>query len=190
MDGRSISTYLSNLQSLYLIRREVSMIERAPEKSRKGRYVIQDNFINFWFRFVDPNITLLEINQGQALYQQLIAPQLNQYMGKIFENICQQFILHYGPEIELPLVKRIGQIWGSDFDIDVVAHNIDDSYTFAECKWSSAPINQTIIQQLYSRVNNLPISIPNRHLIVFSKKASQSKKDYRCVSINDLLTDI
>jgi hypothetical protein len=187
LDARAISTYLSNLQSLYLIRREASMTERAMEKSRKGRYFLQDNFVNFWFRFIEPNITLLEINQGDALFQQIIAPQLDLYMGKIFETICQQFILYYGQEVKLPLVKRIGQVWGKDFDIDVVAENIDGSFTFGECKWSTARIGQQVTQQLLERVSNLPLKAKAEHLVLFSRSGFHAKSSHILVDINHLL---
>ena len=187
LDARAISTYLSNLQALYLIKREVSIAERAPEKSRKGRYLIQDNFLNFWFRFIDPNITLLEINQGPALFKEIIQPQLNTYMGKIFENICQQFILYYGRELNLPLVKRIGQIWEKDFDIDVIAENIDGSFTFGECKWSTTPLRKQIVMTLVERISKLQIPAKKSHLVFFTKSSlNTADTEYKIVSPDQL----
>jgi len=79
MDTRAVSTYLTNLQLLYLVRRDVSLNEPAPEKSRKIRYTIQDPFLNFWFRFVKPNITALETHRGKQLFEHIIQPQFNTY---------------------------------------------------------------------------------------------------------------
>jgi|GEM_PF-6462045 len=90
-------------------------------------------------------------------------------MGKIFENICQQFILYYGQEIKLPLAKRIGQIWEKDFDIDVAAENIDGSYTFAECKWSNGRFSEKIAAQLQERIETLRSPPSQKYLIIFTK---------------------
>jgi AAA+ ATPase superfamily predicted ATPase len=48
------SKYLSVLQDLRLIEREIPVTEKYPEKSRKGIYRLSDNFFRFWFRFVLP----------------------------------------------------------------------------------------------------------------------------------------
>jgi AAA+ ATPase superfamily predicted ATPase len=168
MDARAIATYLGNLQTLHLIQREVSLAERAPEKSRKGRYTIQDNFLNFWFRFVEPNITFLEINQGPQLFSGTIEPQLSTYMGGIFETICQQYVLHFGREVGLPIPRRIGRLWDKDFDIDVVAENADGSYTFGECKWSTSPVDKGVARQLAERAEKSGLHARKTFFVLFS----------------------
>lgn len=171
----SISSYLSNLQMLHLVVREVSLAERAPEKSKKGRYYIHDNFLNFWFRFVEPNMTLVELGQNKPLYQQKIEPYLSQYMGRVFEDICQQYILYYGEEIGLPLSRRIGRVWDKDYDLDVVAECIDGSYLFGECKWSDKPIDPGIVHLLRERARNSGLSTEKAQYTLFSSGGFQSK---------------
>lgn len=167
-EARSLSPYLKNLQELHEIKRDVSLNERAPEKSRKGRYRIQDNYLNFWFRFVDPYITLLELNEGKALFHQKIDPGLSTYMGEIFETICQQYLLLYGSEINLSIPKRIGKIWESEFDIDVVSENLDDTYYFGECKWSQISHPKEILYKLKERAIKTRLYNESSKLILFS----------------------
>lgn len=175
MDARAISTYLANLQTLHIIQRDVSLNEPAPEKSRKGRYTIQDNFLNFWFRFVEPNITYLETHRGQYLYESIIQPQLSTYMGGIFERICQQYVLYYGQEIGLPIPRSIGRVWDKDYDLDVVAEAIYGSYIFGECKWSNKPVNPTIIHLLQERAEKSGLNTQEAQYVLFSSGGFQSK---------------
>lgn len=175
MDARAISTYLSNLQVLLLIQREVSLAERAPEKSRKGRYTIQDNFLNFWFRFVEPNITQLEVHQGKQLYKNTIQPQMSAYMGRVFEDICQQYVLYYGQEIGLPSPRRIGRVWDKDYDLDVVAEALDGSYLFGECKWSGKPVDPGIVHLLKERAEKSGLNTQKAQYALFSSGGFQSK---------------
>ena len=60
LDRTNVNKYLSVLRELDLVKRETSVTERAPEKSKKGLYKIEDNYVKFWFRFVLPNRSLIE----------------------------------------------------------------------------------------------------------------------------------
>ncbi len=170
LEARALSPYLKNLQELHEIQRDVSLNERAPEKSRKGRYRIQDNYLNFWFRFVDPYITLLELDEGEELFHQKITPQLSTYMGAIFEVVCQQYLLLYGSEIHLPFPKRVGKIWESQFDIDAVSENLDDTYCFGECKWSQIGNPNELFYKLKERAIKTGLYNDDSKLLLFSSE--------------------
>jgi len=58
--------YLSVLIDLDLIEREIPVTEEKPYKSKKGLYRIKDEFINFWFRYVFPRRSLLEMDVDRA----------------------------------------------------------------------------------------------------------------------------
>ncbi|HLI46970.1 MAG TPA: ATP-binding protein, partial [Geobacterales bacterium] len=49
-----VSSYLKKLERIELIERE------APIDRKRGIYVIKDHFVNFWFRFIYPNISSIE----------------------------------------------------------------------------------------------------------------------------------
>lgn len=172
IDGRELSFYLSNLQSLGLVCRRVSMFERAPEKSRKGRYSIEDNFLNFWFRFVEPYLTMLELDQGKDLYQLKIRPNFKTYMGQCFEVICRQYVQLYGNEIGLPPALAAGSVWEKDYDLDVVAENLDGSFTLGECKWTAKSLYSKAAHSLKERSRNLPLKGRKIHLLIFIRDGS------------------
>ena len=186
----SLSSYLSNLQMLQIIVREISLLEKAPEKSKKGRYYLQDNFLNFWFRFVEPNKTLVELNEGNSLYQQKIEPLLADYMGSIFEQVCKQYLLYYGREAGLLLPQRVGRVWDKDFDIDVVSENIDGSYTFGECKWSTKLTDTSLYYQLRQRAEQAWQHQIRFHYILFSlagfKQNSVKPENLKTITGNEL----
>ena len=60
----NLSKYLQTLINLDILEREVPITEENPEKSKKGRYSIKDNFISFWFQFIYPNKVFLEIGNA------------------------------------------------------------------------------------------------------------------------------
>ena len=49
-----ILPYLKKLIEIGMLERIVPVTEKRPEKSRNGQYVISDNFLSLWLRFVYP----------------------------------------------------------------------------------------------------------------------------------------
>ena len=156
LDSTNTNKYLSVLRELGLIRRETPVTERAPQKSRKGLYKIEDNYVKFWFRFVLPNRSLIESGNTDLVYQQMIAPNLSQYMGEIFEDICHQYVERYWEEKLKIAPKQIGKHWESDLEIDILTKNIDGSHWLGECKWWNAPVGQNVLNHLIGNAAKIP----------------------------------
>jgi len=47
-----LTKYINTLIDLDVLRREIPVTDEYSEKSKKGLYFINDNFLNFWFKFV------------------------------------------------------------------------------------------------------------------------------------------
>ncbi len=163
------SKYLNVLRGLALVAREVSPLERAPERSKKGRYRVADPFLQFWFRFLQPHLSLVEAGAGTLVYQRFIAPQLDTYLGGVFEEVCREFIRRYGGELGEESVRRVGRHWGAEFDLDIVIEHLDRSWSFGECKWTRRPLGERTLKLLQARIAQLrPAPAPVRSLLLFA----------------------
>ena len=148
--------YISVLRDLGMVKRITPITERAPQKSRKGLYKIADNYLNFWFRFIQPNRSLIESGNVNLVYREMIEPYLPDYMGGIFEDVCLQYVTRYWHEKLKMAPKRIGAHWGSDLEIDVLTENIDGSHWIGECKWREAPVGENVLNRLIEKGEELP----------------------------------
>jgi AAA+ ATPase superfamily predicted ATPase len=73
----NIVKYLSVLRELGYVERIVPATVRCPEQSRRGRYVIIDPYLRFYFRFLAPNLGFIErgmINQTMDHPLRLLCP--------------------------------------------------------------------------------------------------------------------
>ncbi len=130
-----VGKYLSTLIDLDLVRRILPIT--ASWKSRKGLYEIRNNYFNFWFRFIYPNLEYIETNPKYV--RDLIKKELNAFIGRVFEEICREFLMESKPG------ARIGKWWYKDNEIDIVAldENKRESFFF-ECKWSNLSYSQSL----------------------------------------------
>jgi hypothetical protein len=150
LDRGIVVKYLDVLQNLRIIRRELPITELHPEKSRKGIYVIQDQYLRFWFRFVMPNQGYIEENRQDFLLRQRILPFLDQYLGEVFEKVCIEFLKRVDRSSQLPLqIDRVGRYWKNGAEIDIVAFDSNREQAFAgECKWSTKKVGTNILDDL------------------------------------------
>lgn len=190
-----VNKYLNVLRELELVKRETRVTERAPQKSKRGLYKIEDNYVKFWFRFVLPNRSLIESGNIDLVYQQMIIPYLSQYMGEIFEGICRQYIRHYWQEKLKVAPKKIGGYWESNLEVDILTENVDGSHWFGECKWWNAPVGENVLNHLIENVSKVPNQWQrNPRYILFSAngftdalKQRAEKEEVLLIETNDLL---
>ena len=142
-----VSRYLAVLQELQVIERRVPVTEAQPEKSRKGLYRLRDPFLRFWFRFVFAQVSLLERGHTAPVLAQ-VAAELPGFIGPLFEELCQEWVLEQGSTALWPfLPTRVGAWWGRDAEIDLMALG-EQGVLFGECKWTTRPVGTNILDDL------------------------------------------
>jgi AAA+ ATPase superfamily predicted ATPase len=91
----SLANYLPFLlNDLELVDKEIQITEKP--NSKLSRYLINDPFIIFWYRYVQKNVTLLEMRQTSSVLKR-IADDLPNHEGKVLEMIFREKILAQPP---------------------------------------------------------------------------------------------
>lgn len=148
------SGYLKNLIDLGIIRKETPYGEKA---SKKSIYSIEDNMFYFWYRFVPDNTSAIARGAVNRVYKRIEA-QLSDYMGKVFEEICTQYLWKLLLEGRMPIeFTSLGRWWGNDprkktqTEIDIMGEQDSSSAIFAECKWRSENVDLDVLETLVDR---------------------------------------
>jgi len=164
-----IGKYLSVLDRLQLVEREVPVTEKMPEKSKKGLYKISDNFLKFWFRFIYNNKSEIEIGNMNYVIKKIMS-DFSIFQGWIFENIAREFLtLNRQKIFEF---SRIGKWWDKNEEIDIVCLNDDKKEAlFGEVKWTNKKIGVDIYQNLKQKTALVDWNNKNRKekFILFAK---------------------
>ncbi|MDR0574607.1 MAG: ATP-binding protein [Tannerella sp.] len=139
--GKNTGAYLINLDKEYsLITRNKPMFSK-PE-SRKNRWILNDNYLRFWFRFIFPNQSLIEMGKYDLL-REYINKGYEQYSGLILEKYFRSKIA------EEERITNIGSYWDNkgENEIDLIALNdLDKTVMVAEVKRNPKKINLNMLQ--------------------------------------------
>jgi AAA+ ATPase superfamily predicted ATPase len=169
-DTNVCSTYLKNLVALGIVQKETPYGEKA---SKKSIYSIDDNMFRFWYRFVPENASMIARGAADLVYKR-IEPHLPEYMGKVFEEICKQYLwkLLLGGKSPVEFTS-LGRWWGNDplhkcqAEIDIMGEQDKDTALFAECKWTGEKVDLAVLETLIARSELFPYK--NKHFFLFSK---------------------
>lgn len=142
-----VGKYLSVLTELRIIRREVPVTEKSFEKSKKGLYVMDDNFFRFWFSFVFPNKSFIEERELDYLVEKKIKPRLDIFTSLTFEDVCRSYVKK--GFLEARRFQQVGRWWSKDAEVDLVGLNEEENeILFGEVKWSVNPVGIDILVEL------------------------------------------
>ena len=154
IDAGPLSKYLQTLRQLRLIDREVP-VTASKKKSKRSRYRVADEFLRFWFRYVEPNRSSIE-EAPEIVYDGTIAPDLPMHVATAFEDVCQEAVWEGIRRGEFEPYSEVGRWWYGEDEIDIVglAPN-DDRILFAECKWTSEPVGTALVEDLQTKAENV-----------------------------------
>jgi hypothetical protein len=198
LETSGCSNQLTSLIALGIVMREVPVTE--PSSSRKTLYSLSDSMYLFWYRFVRPNTSSIMRGVGRQVYETIVSPQINDFMGTVFENICRQYLFLPKVYENLPfMIGEIGRWWGNNAkehrqeEIDLMAVS-EDKALFGECKWRSEQVDQKVLETLIARGELFRYT--EKYYFVFSKSGFQTaaeeyaktKKTVRLISFEEMYT--
>ena len=157
IENAAATSYVDKLIELGIMEKEVPA--GTAGKSRKSIYGIKDGMFRFWYKFIPENNILVQRNMPEAAWTN-IQPHINEYMGKVFENICADYLLENYTNLPVQF-QNFGRWWGNnpkmkrEEEIDIVAAN-NDKAILCECKWRNEKTDKDVLETLLERRKLLP----------------------------------
>lgn len=175
--GGSLTRPMQWLEDMGLLERVVPITEKNPGRSKRVRYRITDPYVAFWHRVISPLLqagSLGLVSPGQ-LWDEVVEPDLDPYMGPIFESLCRDFVRSTDRLPFRPL--RVGEWWSvnSDDQLDVVATGKDD-VLIGEAKWGCVTGHDLAL--LRRRASQLMTELPGLlhvHLVLFTARGEMDE---------------
>lgn len=153
-----ISVYMKNLSAFDVIQKVVSFETGGWENAKKGIYRIRDNYVNFWFHFVYPNLSDLYMMGTEEFYDAHIAPGLDNYLNRYFREVCMEYLGLLGLVGKLPLkIAKMGTWIGKEGNIDIIAQNEIRQNMVGLCNWDKQELTMEMCEELFSNMKKARI---------------------------------
>ncbi len=151
------------------------------KNAKKSIYKIADPFMVFYYQFVVPNRSFIELGRRLPIEQALNA-HFSKYVSMQWEKLCRDAVT--GNLVNGVVYGKAKRWWGSvlnedkkpeQVEFDVMAESLDKKYLLvAECKWTTQENGKQLTAELLRKANLLPFA-PNYTIVplLFLKNASK-----------------
>ena len=135
------------------------------KNAKKSLYKISDPFMAFYYQFVVPNRSFIELDRRLPI-EHAFQTHFSEYVSLQWERMCRDAVS--GNIIDGVVYGNAKRWWGSvlneqknpeQVEFDVVAESIDKkSLLVGECKWTTAENGRRLTEELMRRARMLPFA--------------------------------
>lgn len=195
---------MKNLIAMHYVRKEVPFGEDA-EKSKKTLYVIDDPFLDFYYRFVVPAKPLLSMDRTDVVLKN-IHSHMAEHVGHVWERLCQIAVsgnnvfghtwnaaAHWWGKVPVFKEGKKTPVGNRELEFDVVAESMDDKDTIlvGECKWKSADHADRLLAQFQEKVKYAPFAKGKKIVYaLFLREQPLSTADCEIMLPEDVLNNL
>ncbi len=146
MDKGMVSKYIYNLKEAGYVEYEVPY--GSTRRNKRGRYIFADNYMDFYFSFIHPNMTELELD---ILKYESIREGLDTWIGRKFERIVRDLMKRTGS------FSEVAPWWEGEEEIDVLARDGKKKKILAgDLKWRNRKYSGEDLGRFLERVERFP----------------------------------
>ena len=149
------------------------------KNAKKSLYKIADPFMAFYYQFVVPNRSFIELGRRLPI-EQALAAHFPEYVSMHWEKLCRDAVT--GNMVNGIVYGKVKRWWGpvlnekkepEQIEIDVMAESLDKKYLLvAECKWTNQENGKQLTAELLRKANLLPFAKNYKILpVLFLKNA-------------------
>lgn len=135
------------------------------KNAKKSLYKIADPFMAFYYQFVVPNRSFIELGRRLPIEQALNA-HFSEYVSMKWETLCREAVT--GNLINGVVYGKAKRWWGSvlnedkkpqQVEFDVMAESLDKQYLLVgECKWTTQENGKLLTSELLRKATLLPFA--------------------------------
>ncbi len=128
-------------------------LERDRGYDRQPAYFIADHYLRFWFRYIKPQVRLLEMREGENLVLEEVRNQWAQIVAPAWEEIARTHLWRLSARRQFPFqLEEVGSWFSARAQLDVVGLNRSQRrVVFGEAKWRREPATVHTLEQLMER---------------------------------------
>ena len=178
IERTKLTYYLNALIDLGIIQKEfpITMSVKEISKSRKGLYYLKDSFFRFYFTYMFPYMSELIDAGCDHIIEKVIKPDLNRFMGVVFEKVSIQYLAKLKHQGIAPFhFLKIGRWWEKGEEVDIVAFDSEKNLLLCECKWTTGLTKKNIIHKMENLSGQIMPESQSVWYFIFSKSGFENE---------------
>lgn len=161
--------------------------------SRKSRYRIANNALNFWYNFVPENESEIALGNGEKIYNKKMNEKFEGYLTTKFVDICKEYVYKLKKEGKIAIdIKENETWWNKENTIDIVAGSGLETIA-ADCYWREDIVGNEELSSLEKKAKDLDVI--ERQYFLFSKngftedlkKTAKERQDIHLYSFDEMM---
>ncbi len=187
-----ISVYLKNLIELELVEKVFSYDTAGKENVQKGIYRISHPFVDFYYTYIYPHLSDLQMLSVGEFYNHYIMRDFRRYVSGYFKLVCRQHLARLGERHRLPIdCGTIGEWIGKAGSLDIIAQDQEGRTLIGLCNWEK-PMTYEDYENLLLYAKKAKISADYIYMYTafrFDEKLNleaKVKSNLKLVQISDL----
>jgi hypothetical protein len=139
--------------------------------SSRGYYRIPDPYFRFWFRYVFPNRSRLELGRVDDVADEIFT-DMDNHMGTVYEDCCRLWLARYAPSDLSGSFDELGSWWTRDgqTEIDIAAYRGNRYTLLGSVKWRRT-IDLRVLDELEHARDQLGARAARARLVLFARTA-------------------
>ncbi len=192
-----LKRYLTELEQAGFIR---GLSSKMDNNRKFIRYKICDEYLIFYFKFIQPKLKLIYAGQSKNLFTEQVKTKWIPWTGIAFENFCYRNLSHITKALDIDgKIDNFGPHIDQKIDgtqIDLLIRTTDKCLYVCECKYSDKPISSAIIKDFERKLKILKphksMSVKKVLITVSGITAELESSEYfdHVVSCGDYFTEV
>jgi uncharacterized protein len=179
---------------------EAELLEKRS--SGKPYYVIADNMLAFWFKYVSCATSLINAGRGEQYYISFVKDNLHDFMGTVFEQMAKDYLLSHAGAENVPLMTDISEYQNTILDenrkrkqleIDLVGYRRKDIVLLGECKFKNEKFGKGELEVFTDKVKYMLANSPALFLFSlsgFTKYVEENAQNTVLVDIKEMYVEM
>lgn len=145
VESNKLSKYLNVLVDMGFLERVIPVTEQNVCKQHKRSfYRIGNTLLEFWYVYVYPYLSLIEIGRGSNVLRTKIFPKLDKFEEKIYIKVCLQYCQYLKEKKDFYFdFEQLGYCWNKNIPLEnaiIMAYN-GKKACLISCFWNKTKID-------------------------------------------------
>ncbi len=157
--GGGLKLYLDNLEKAEIIRSYIPFGRGIKSKLRK--YTLSDEYLLFYFKYIEPNLLILKESASEKLFETLTKDSFHSWLGFAFERFCLKHakLLAERMGFRDDVLLSTPHFGKGDrrFQIDLLFQRSDNVITVCEIKHLTKPVDKSVMAEVERKCDLLEV---------------------------------